>query len=231
MRGRITLSNAFEIDGQIRYNRAVSDIDGFPPPSFLFTDTNDVAVSESFDAYLHARFLGPWDIKNDLTVSDYHLERGDHGDSVGMFGFLADRQDYRWTLSKGSADDPLSVIAGVERENTDATVSTGKRIDLGETSVFALAQWRPIKRLTGVVGVRYDAPDQFQAQTTARVGATFDLGWGLSLQGSFDQGFKTPTISETACDFCFARPFRSGPSMPRAMTGASPGARPTAASR
>jgi vitamin B12 transporter len=31
----------------------------------------------------------------------------------------------------------------------------------------------------------------------------WEIAGGFSLSGSYGQGFKTPTISETACDFCF----------------------------
>jgi vitamin B12 transporter len=205
IRGRFEFSDAFGIDGQLRYNRSVTDIDGFPPPDFLFSDTNDVAVSESIEAFVRARIAGPWGLKNEFSVSDYQIERGDHGES-GDFGYTADRQVYRWTVAKGGADDPVSVIAGAEREDTNASLSTGDRFDLGASSAFAIGQWKPIRPLTTLFSLRYDAPDRFHAQTTARAGATYALGGGFSLQGSFDQGFKTPTISETACDFCFAPP-------------------------
>ncbi len=210
VRGRVTFSDSFELDGQIRYNHARTDIDGFPFPDFIFSDTNDVAVSESFDAYLRAHIAGPWGLKNVVTVSDYQINRGDHGDS-GAFGYWAYRQDYRWTVEKDGADGLYSVIAGVEREDTRASLSTGVHADLGDTSVFALGELRPLRPLTLTLGVRYDAPDVFQAQTTVRAGATLELGHGFSLQGSFNQGYKTPTISETACDFCFAPPVRLRP--------------------
>ncbi|HLI67745.1 MAG TPA: TonB-dependent receptor [Caulobacteraceae bacterium] len=219
LRARITLSGAVQLDGQVRYNHARTAIDGFPPPDFLFSDTNDVAVSESVEAFVRARIAGPWGLKNEVSVSDYRIERGDHGKS-GDFGFTAGRQVYRWTLEKDGPADRWSAIAGVEREATSASLSSGKTFDLGATSVFALAQGRPTPWLTGLVGVRYDAPDRFRAQTTARVGATIDLPRGFSLQGSFNQSFKTPTISETACDFCFAPPVSLRPEHAEGYDGA-----------
>jgi len=205
LRGRWAPSDAFQLDGQLRWSHARTDIDGFPPPAFLLSDTNDVQISDSLEAFLRARAQGPWGLQNELSVSSYDIERGDHGES-GVFGFDARRQVYRWTVTKGADSDPLSAIIGVERENTTANLSTGAKLDLGAASAFALARAKPLPPLTVLVGLRYDAPDRFRAQTTARVGATYALPLGFSLQGSFDQGFKTPTISETACDFCFAPP-------------------------
>ncbi|HLK24272.1 MAG TPA: TonB-dependent receptor [Caulobacteraceae bacterium] len=203
VRGRWTPSDAVSLDAQVRWNHARTDIDGFPPPLFVLADTNDVQVSDSVEAFARARIRGPWGLQNELSVSSYDLERGDHGES-GAFGFDARRQVYRWTVAKGAESDPLSAVVGVERENTTANLSSGARFDLGATSAFALARARPLAGLSVLAGVRYDAPDRFRAQTTVRLGATYALPAGFSLQASFDQGFKTPTISETACDFCFA---------------------------
>jgi vitamin B12 transporter len=203
IRGRFELSDAIGFDAQVRYNRAVTGIDGFPPPDFIFMDTNDVSVSESVEAFGRARIAGPWGLKNEVSVSDYQIERGDHGQS-GINGSIANSQVYRWTVARGVPDDLISFIAGAERDNSTASVSTGQRFNLDATSGFAVAQLHPISPLTALFSVRYDAPDTFRAQTTARAGATYDLGWGFSIDGSFNQGFKTPTISETVCDFCFS---------------------------
>ena len=203
VRGRFELSDQVGFDAQVRYNRAVTDIDGFPPPDFIFMDTNDVSVSESVEALGQARVAGPWGLKNVFSVSDYQIERGDHGES-GVNGSIANSQVYRWTIARGTQDDLVSFIAGAERDNSSASVSTGQRFDLDATSGFLVAQLHPVKPLTAILSVRYDAPDTFKAQTTFRAGATYDLGWGFSVHGSFDQGFKTPTISETVCDFCFS---------------------------
>ncbi|HEX4197286.1 MAG TPA: TonB-dependent receptor [Caulobacteraceae bacterium] len=203
IRGRYELSDAIGFDAQVRYNHADTDIDGYPPPDFVLTDTNDVAESESIEAFGRARIAGPWGLKNEVSVSDYQIDRGDHGQS-GDFGYRANDQVYRWTVARGTPSDLVSFIAGVERENTEASISTGQRFDLDATSGFAVAQLHPIAPLTATASIRYDAPDTFKAQTTVRAGATYELPLGFSLQGSFDQGFQTPTISEAVCDFCFS---------------------------
>jgi vitamin B12 transporter len=203
IRGRYELNDAVGFDAQVRYNHADTDIDGFPPPNFVLTDTNDVAESDSVEAFGRARIAGPWGLKNDISVSDYHIELGDHGES-GVSGFDANDQVYRWTVAKGTPTDLLSFVAGAERENTNASISTGQRFDLDATSGFGVAQLHPIAPLTATASVRYDAPDTFKAQSTFRAGANYDLPYGFSVQGSFNQGFKTPTISETVCDFCFS---------------------------
>ena len=53
------------------------------------------------------------------------------------------------------------------------------------------------------VRLRHDAPDHFADRATARVAATAELGGGFRAAASWGQGFKTPTISQFLCDFCF----------------------------
>jgi vitamin B12 transporter len=54
--------------------------------------------------------------------------------------------------------------------------------------------------------LRYDDPDRFKARASGRISAAATLGGGFTATVSAGQGFKTPTISEVICDFCFAAP-------------------------
>ena len=209
LRGRFTISPVVAVDGQVRINQSRTDIDGFPPPFFAsLADTDDVATSRSLDAWLRARVTGPFGLSQDLSVSRYVISRGDSGES-GDFGYDATRDVYRWTVAGSDAKDGLSFVGGAERDNTGASLSDGSRSDLGESSVFLAGQWRPLQRLTASASVRYDDPDKYRGQATARVGAGYEIGGGFSVVGAYGQGFKTPTISETVCDFCFP----AGPSV------------------
>jgi len=208
VRGRVDVTDWLELDGQGRINQSRTDIADYPAPYFLLADTNDVATSRSLDAYLRAKVTGPFGLDQEFSVSHYTISRGDTGEG-GDFGYDATRDVYRWTVAGGDAKDGLSFIGGAERDNADASLSTGARSDLGESSVFLAGQWRPIQQLTTSASVRYDDPDVYHGQVTARAGAGYEIGGGFSVVGSIGQGFKTPTISETVCDFCFP----TGPSV------------------
>ena len=206
LRGRLTVNAMVTVDGQVRINQSRTAIDGFPPPFFLqLADTNDVAASRSLDAYLHARIDGPLGLHSDLSFDRYVITRGDSGES-GDFGYSATRDVYRWTSAHGGVDDTFSFLVGAERQDAHASLSDGSIHNLGASSAFVVGQWRPIARLTASASLRYDDPDVYRGQTTARAGAGYDLGGGFSLAASWGQGFKTPTISQTACDFCFTPP-------------------------
>ena len=202
VRGRVSVTDWLELDAQARINQSRTDIAGYPAPFFVLADADDVATSRSLDAYLRAKVTGPFGLNQEFSVSHYVISRGDTGEG-GDFGYDASRDVYRWTVAGGDAKDGLSFIGGAERDNTEASLSTGAQSDLGESSVFLAGQWRAIDRLTTSASVRYDDPDKYHGQVTARAGAGYEIGGGVSVVGSIGQGFKTPTISETVCDFCF----------------------------
>jgi outer membrane cobalamin receptor len=147
----------------------------------------------------------PWGFHHTVTIGLFDLVRSNvypmHPEDSASY--WSGRQDYRWLAERGGADDALGVAFGAERNSSHASISTGQGFDLGITSGFALARWRPLAPLTLTGAVRYDAPDAFAGQTTGRASAVLRLPAGLSLEGAWGQGFKVPTISEIACDFCF----------------------------
>jgi vitamin B12 transporter len=205
VRGRLDVASFLELDAQVRINQSRTDIAGFPAPFFLLADTNDVATSRSADAYIVAKIETPFDLHNEFSVDRYVLARGDTGEG-GDFGFDATRDVFRWTTARGGVNDVFSFIVGGERQDTSASLSDGSVRDLGATSVFAVGQWRPVSALTTSASVRYDDPDAYHSQVTARFGAGYALPYGFSVTASWGQGFKTPSISETACDFCSVPP-------------------------
>ena len=206
-RGRFTPTDWISLDGQIRYTKSVTAIDGYPAPAFSLADTNDVAINESTLASVHGRADSAFGLRHDFTVSDYRLRRGDSGES-GDFGYHAERQVYRWTIARGQPSDAFGFEGGLEHQADRASLSTGDVVSLGNTAAFGVLHWRPLTRLNLTGSLRYDDPQHYAAQTTGRGSAALDLGAGFTLLASAGQGFKTPTISETVCDFCFP----SGPS-------------------
>lgn len=210
-RGRFRLSDAIEIFGLARYNDSRTDIDGYPAANgFVLSDTGDVYDSRSELGQVRALIDAPFSLHNEISVSTYHLKRGASSE-FGPYGYEADRRIFRWTVQRGASDDPVSFKAGAERMDNQATLSTGVEADLGASSGFAVVRLRPTGALTVTVSGRYDAPDKYRGVATGRVGAALTLGGGFGLEASVGQGFKTPTISETACDFCFAPPVQLKP--------------------
>ena len=200
--GRVKFSPALSLDGRVRYANSHASIDGYPPPNYTFSDDAEYATSKSWTGFVRATVNGPWGLTNTLLLDGYDLNRASLGGQYPS-GYQAQRGDVRWMAQKGAPSDAYGVAFGVELDATRATLSTGASADVGDTSAFLVAHARPIQRLSLTASARYDAPDNFDGRATARVGGVFDLGAGLAVTGDWGQGFKTPTISEIACDFCY----------------------------
>ncbi|HEX6860356.1 MAG TPA: TonB-dependent receptor [Caulobacteraceae bacterium] len=187
-----------ELDGRIRYAEADVDQDGYDE-LFVFGDTDAHYHSQSWSGFARGRFsaLG---LAQTISLSAYDIDRESR--SVFSTAYQADRRVWRWTAEGGAPADPLAFVVGAEREDIAATLSAGEA-DQGATAAFAVVRWSPTARLTANASLRYDDPDAYDAETTARMSAAFDLGAGFIASAAWGQGFKTPTISHTVCDFCF----------------------------
>lgn len=198
--GRLTLSDTVRLDGRIRYNEAKADIDGYDA-FFTFGDTADRSESRSWTGFARVTADDLLGFNQMFDVSVYDLTR----DNVSAFSssYDARRTTLRWTAGRGEAHDPFAFLVGVERDDTEASISTGATSDLGASSAFGVIRFAPAERVSVTASLRHDAPDEYDAKTTARVAGVLDLDGGFTLTASYGQGFKTPTISQTVCDFCF----------------------------
>lgn len=194
VKGRRDLTATLRLDGSARWSKSAGGIDG----AFPVADTFDTFTREQRSAQVGASIqaLG---LSHRFSVAVSDVERG----IVSSFPstFEADRQAWRW-----QADGEARGVAfafGAEREDSAGSLSTGASVDLGTTSAFATARANPIERLTVTGTVRLDDTDDFGSKTTGRVSAAYDLGAGLTLSGAYGTGFKAPTVSQSACDFCY----------------------------
>jgi vitamin B12 transporter len=202
--GRVNLGPNVVVDGRVGYVDSLVHTDGYNA-FFVFGDTPEFATYRSWTGDVRAVIHDPWGFTQTLTVGGYSLDRAALGndDQANDSRFTAARQDYRWTAERGAPTDRFGVIFGAERISEHGSISTGDTLSLGTTSGFVLARVRPAGPLTLTGSVRYDAPDTFRGQATGHVSAVLRLPAGFSVEGAWGQGFKTPTISEIACDFCF----------------------------
>jgi vitamin B12 transporter len=187
-----------EIDGRLRYTDAEVEQDGYDD-LFVFGDTGSWYESQAWSGFARAK-ASAFGLAHTVSLSAYDISRASH--SLYSASYEADRQVWRWTAEGGKPADPLAFVVGLEREDIAATLSAGDA-EQGATSAFGVLRWRPVERLTTTASLRHDSPDEYQGETTARVSAAFDAGAGLTLSAAWGQGFKTPTISHTVCDFCF----------------------------
>ncbi|WP_306002426.1 TonB-dependent siderophore receptor [Brevundimonas sp. C43] len=198
-KGRYVLSDAVKVDGSVRWNKSKADIDGFPAPNYALADTDDTQEGEQWSGFgrVTAKAFG---LTHQFSVSASDLDRSSVSGGFGST-FTGDRQAYRWQAN-GQAQD-IDYAFGVERNEASAALSSGLSRDLSITSVFGVAQY-DVGALNLTGGLRYDDTDDFGSKTTGRVSAAYDLAGGFILSGAYGTGFKSPTVSQAVCDFCFA---------------------------
>jgi vitamin B12 transporter len=198
-KGRYVLSDAIKVDGSVRWNKSKADIDGFPAPTFSLADTDDTQESEQWSGFgrVTAKAFG---LNHKFSVSASDIDRTSVSGGFGST-FTGDRQAYRWQAD-GKAQD-IDYAFGVERNEASADLSSGRSRDLAITSVFGVAKY-DVGALNLTGGLRYDDTDDFGSKTTGRVSAAYDLAGGFILSGAYGTGFKSPTVSQAVCDFCFA---------------------------
>lgn len=206
--GRYALSDRITVDARVRYVWADAEIDGFPAPSFTLADTDETSLSRTWTGFARVRVADLGGLDHAVSISGLDLERETRGGDFPS-AYDAQRTVFRWQAERNRAGEAISYAVGAEREDTRARLSDGTEADLGATSVFGVLRWTATDRLTLTGSLRYDDPDSYDGEGTARVAAAYDLGSGFTASASFGQGFKTPTISQTACDFCFP----AGPSL------------------
>jgi vitamin B12 transporter len=191
--GRRT-GEALTLDGRVRYTDSRIDIDGYPAPSYLLADTPDRNTGRVWSGFARAAFDAA-DFRHQLSLSLYNLTRRNISDFPSRY--TAERRVLRWTAER------QGLVVGAERQDTKADLSGRPSLDLSNTAVFAAASHAVSPRINVAASLRYDDPDRFKARATGRLSAAWTLPAGLTLTASAGQGFKTPTISQTACDFCF----------------------------
>lgn len=201
-RGGLDLAG-ISLDGRVEYDRSRTDTDGYPPPTYVtLADTDDQVRTRGWNGFGRAKghFAG---LDQSLTLGAATLDR-DYSGMGGVYGYKARNQIATYVGQYGSSDDALSASFGAERKQTHATLSSGVSDDLSTSSAFAIGRWKPAAPVTLTGSIRYDDPDRVKGKATGRLAASWDAGGGWRLLASAGQGFKTPSISQAVCDFCFA---------------------------
>ena len=188
------LARTLRIETSLRYQKARSDFDGFPPPTFELADTNEHEKSESLLAtgrailsLLDGRF------ENIVTVGYNAIDRANFDTGVETFASQGDRlsADY---LARIKAAGWLSFVAGAESETTHIDAS-GIDDDVTVNSIFGLAAVKPHERLSITAGARHDDHETFGGATTARATGALRIDEaGLILRGTWGEGFAAPSL-------------------------------------
>lgn len=203
-RGELALGHSIALRATARYADGRVDIDGFPPPSFAFADTDEFQGTRQFSG----RAGAVWEVDNVRIAAGYaHSDtRRDLVDRAGgdapyfttkgISGRaeVLSRLDIakRWTLDFGADRQH-------DRFTTGPTFGSRGRATLA--SGHALLGWHG-EAADLAAGVRYDRHSRFGGEWTLGANASVGLGeGGWRLRASYGEGFKAPTLVQLLSDF------------------------------
>jgi len=206
----VALADAVSVDVRGFYSNGRTDIDGFPPPSFIsFGDTREYGDAEQWTGYTGlnaALFDGRF--RNRIGYAHTQSNRTNtdpDGTPTETFRGKGrnDRFDYQ-----GSFDVTDAVFAtfGIEREVSRFTTSsyggpaaTGRARLMGVYGQLAVT---PIENLTLTGGVRHDDHNVFGGATVfAGSGVWSPNGGNTVLRASYSEGFKAPTLFQLQSEY------------------------------
>ena len=211
-KGDWAIAEAFHLDAAVNFEDQHAEFDGFPLGSPVPVDADEESDTQRIASRLtgtHRAFGGRLENKVSLKLLDIDREN----ESDGVTSFLAEGErktvEYQGTVE---AADWLTVSFGAEHEDNEFTsespqFGTGDSGDFAITSGYGLVQVTPVERVTLNAGVRHDASDEFDGETTGRVSGAVDIfETGTTLRGLWGQGFKAPTPFQLSfvCSFCGA---------------------------
>lgn len=199
-RGGLNLPADARIDGSVLWNDASSEFD-----SFVFGAQGNVGdgdeISETEERSAHLSLTAPLldgRLDNLLLVGRSEIDRRNFTGGAPSFDAQGKRTLFRYqgTLT---IDARNTLAFGTEREDSIANVNSSSL-----NGLFALYELRPVRSLTLSGGVRSDDHERFGPETTGRFAAAYQATPGLTLRGSWGEGFKAPTIFQTTFFCCGA---------------------------
>ena len=201
--GRVVadLTPDIAIDLRGTWSDGRTDLDGFPPPDFMLTDTQEYSTSQELYGYagITARFGA---LNNRLGFSIADIDRDNFASPAATApDFFArgrsERYAYRGDLT---VTDQVRAVFGVEHE--DSRLFDGSEtFATGITSVFGELIVQPVDMLTITGGVRRDDHEDFGSNTTFAANAALALSTDTILRASYGEGFKAPTLYQLFAPF------------------------------
>ncbi len=196
---RAQLNENLSLQGVIRYSDSHNEFDGFPPPTFALGDTDATGDTRdlSLGGYINYVAL-EGKIENRFSVSYYDSAIINEEGGFVTFDPDGSRLSYEY-LGTLRPFENLTLIAGFEfeRERSSSSFTPPEGLDNSTTSGFGLAQWQPVEYATLEGGFRIDNTSSFGSETTFSGSASVRVpNTGLTLRGSYSEGFQAPTAGE-----------------------------------
>lgn len=188
---RLTPNDRFSLDARARTNAAATEFDGFGGPTGVI-DSSDGSDTRIASGYVRAQAKDLLGFDHTLRADLMDLDRQYHG--AFAYGAQGGQQVIRWQAERDQALYGLALGA----EHTSQQENTGDGRETRDmTGYYAIGRLTPAQPLTLTASLRRDEVQRYTGQTTGRIALAWQVGAGLTMKGSWGQGFKAPSIFET----------------------------------
>ncbi|WP_417323131.1 TonB-dependent receptor plug domain-containing protein [Erythrobacter aureus] len=195
----VDLASNLEVFAHANWSEGDLDLDGFPPPTFAFSDTLDTQETRHLWGDVGFAYYG-----NDLTLrGSYGLSdtERDNLDADGATTFASDGRSERLSLrGEYRAIGPVTVAFGAEQEWTDYSASFSPD---GEADIFgAYVQLGFVMgRFAAHIGSRVDDHSLFGSNASYGADVSYGFGNDWRLRASLGEGFKAPTLFQLLSNY------------------------------
>lgn len=200
-RGRVFLSSTTELFANGRFAEGDLEIDGFPFPAFVLTDTDEFQETSQYSGaigLLHDS--GPLFVQASYSFAD--TERANFDPALGTEpGFVSDGHSDRLEI-KGEYRliGPLLMNFGADSEWTSFETNFSARADTRIVGGYVQAGIE-FGGLSGHVGLRQDDHARFGSATSFGADASYEALPELRIKASIGEGFKVPSLFQLFSDF------------------------------
>lgn len=212
-RGSWRINESIAVEARSTWSRGRSQFDGFPPPTFTFTDTSEHGTTDEWVSYAGVKidsFAKHLQHRIGVAYTDTDRENFDPESTVPVT-FDAQgtnlRYEYQGTFS---LTEGIGGVFGAERERSELTSASPTTFNPNPTplarevvldSVYAQLQFTPVGALTLSGGLRYDDHETFGDDTSSQLAAAWSVGPSTLLRASYGEGFKAPTLYQLYSEY------------------------------
>lgn len=173
----------------------------------IYSKGKEVNQDLNINPVLSHRFNDKWKTQFRGYVSSFSSEqRLDVKDNISNYNDRFRQQFYRLenqTDLNLSSNLNLNLGGGYIRENVRSnrydSASTVRSNHIGY--VFAQGEWTPVEKMSIIVGLRYDANQNYASVLSPKLAWKFDLTPKLSITASAGRGFKAPDFRQLYLNF------------------------------
>ncbi len=207
-------NDAVSAELRAMYSDGRNDFDGFPPPSFAFSDTREYGETKDLVSYAGIKIAAPesrWTHRLGYAYTDTDRENLNPAQALTRTTFKADGHNKRAEYFGTFAIAPAYVASfGLETEKSDFSTAAPSSSDpdptpvtraVGLDSAYLQLQASPIETLTITAGVRRDDHDTFGGHTTARGAVAWSVAANTILRASYGEGFKAPSLYQLYSEY------------------------------